>query len=611
MQEITEKVLSTEIDNTVHITVVIAGMAGFGKSTIAIALCHQPLIKRHFHNGFLRIQLGLTPRNKCYMLSQIYRALTGNTWSNPTSNPQGAVSEDDTVTCLSEELNTLCKMNPKLLVIIDDVWDVDDAVDYAKIFSGCKIVVTTRRKDVASSIDCKYKVCVDSMESSEAIQLLTFKIEEFQINNSAIVKQLEELAMNLHNWPLLLKLVRGQLHNYCTTMPPLAVIEQVTKKLFDNGLTAFDPKKPKRQNAANASMKASLDLLSEENVNRLNRLVTSVIFGSTIPKQLLVHMWELSNEQVNECCNNLWSVGLISYGSLLLDEASIEIHLVITQYVFDNAKLDNILHFIINAFSDLNNHLQFYGILYQETLTKSKDESQFGFWFIDTLDLTVVPVMLYKMPMIYQIAANMLRSSIEVYYDIQEVEKQSFMRVKDKYKIIVSYLNNGKRDQAIALITEAHENSLQYFSKVTNYACSLPEISLALRNCFKHLVSLISSVFPQMAKNYVNTRSDIYDLIVSKTFSLDKMVEILEIGEYQSNEMTVSVYREFSLLVQTAAGNSKLPDNSSTGYKIAADMLLPFQSTNSKVDMLDYVSTVNTYISQHQNTLSDVSCNIS
>jgi len=54
--------------------------------------------------------------------------------------------------------------------------------------------------------------------------------------------------MNLHKWPLLLNLVRGQLHTYCKTIPdsPVVVIKKVTKKLFDNGLTAFDLKKPDR-----------------------------------------------------------------------------------------------------------------------------------------------------------------------------------------------------------------------------------------------------------------------------------------------------------------------------------------------------------------------------
>jgi len=84
--------------------------------------------------------------------------------------------------------------NPKLLVIIDDVWEVEDAVEYAEIFSGCKIVLTTCRKDVASSIDCYHKVSIDSMELSEATQLFTSKIEELQSTDFRIVNQLNELA---------------------------------------------------------------------------------------------------------------------------------------------------------------------------------------------------------------------------------------------------------------------------------------------------------------------------------------------------------------------------------------------------------------------------------
>lgn len=232
MQEITEKVLSSEIDDTVHITVVITGMVGFGKSTLAIALCHQPRIKKCFPSGFLRISLGQMPKNKYYLLITIYRKLTGNDWTNPVANTQDEITEHEKLSYLSEELNTLC--NPNLLVIIDDVWDARNAIDYAEIFSGCKIIITTRRKDVALKIHCKHKMTIDSMTASEAVQLLTQDIEELKDTDTVIGNKLNELASNLLNWPLLLYLVRAQLHEKCKNMPnsPLAAIEQVTKNFL-------------------------------------------------------------------------------------------------------------------------------------------------------------------------------------------------------------------------------------------------------------------------------------------------------------------------------------------------------------------------------------------
>ena len=614
LQEITEKVLSTEIDNTVHITVVITGMAGFGKSTIAIALCHQRLIKKHFSNGFLRIQLGLTPRNKCYMLCQIYRILTGNTWTNPTSNPQGAVSEDDIVTCLSEELNILCKKNPRLLVIIDDVWDVEDAADYAEIFSGCKIVLTTRREDVASSIDCKHKICVDSMESSEAIQLLTFQIEDLQINNSDIAGQLNELAMNLHNWPLLLNLVRGQLHSHCKTNPnsPFVVIKQVTKKLYDNGLTAFDPKRSKRQNAVNASIKASLDLLSEENLTRLNRLVTSILFSSTIPKQLLMYLWQLNNEIMSECCNNFWSVGLFTFTSSLFDKTCIEIHLVITQYVFDNIKSDhdNLIRLGINSLFDFSNQMQYY----MSKLEMVSDISQFGCWLIDKFDSAFVPLILHKVPLMFQTLSTMYHDALKGYVDVEKLQKQSFMRVKDKCKTLVSYLNNNdKRDQAIDLITKEYDKYIQYLTKLLSCLSSCTQLPLSVRNSFKSLVNIYSSYYPQVvAKVLVNMRSDLYDLfMVSKTFSLERFFDITINSIDQMNKLTMPMFREASACVQTVL--SAIPNNIVLPrvFQTAGDLSMLCLSSDDNSTYLDYLSSINAYMSQNPDALSNTWCKIS
>ena len=617
LQEITEKVLSTEIDNTVHITVVITGMAGFGKSTIAVALCHQQLIKKHFPNGFLRIQLGITPKNKYYMLSQIYRALTGNTWTNPTSNPQGAVSEDDMVTCLSKELNSLCKKSSKLLVIIDDVWDVEDAADYVEIFSGCKIVLTTRRKDVASSIDCKHKICVDSMESSEAIQLLTFQIEDLQINNSDIAGQLNELAMNLHNWPLLLNLVRAQLHIHCKTNPnsPFAVIKQVTKKLYDNGLTAFDPKRPKRQNAVNASIKASLDLLSEENITRLNRLVTSVLFGSTIPKQLLMCLWQLSDEKMSECCNDIWSVGLFTFTSSLFDKTCIEIHLVITQYVFDNIQHDNSMHLVLNCFFDCSKLMEHYMQYSMSKLQMEPDISQLGSWIIDTFDSGCVPMLVHKMPLMLQTLSTLIYDEVKdcfLHVDVEELQKQSFMRVKDKYKTLLSYLNNEKRDQAVDLIAKECDRYIQHFGKILNWLSSCTQLPLSFRNSFKSMVNVYLSFYPQFAKVYVNMRSDLYDLfMVSKTCSLERFFDIIKKSVGQMNKLAMPLFREISAGVQTFL--SEIPNNIDLprGLQTADDLSMLCQPSDDNSSLLDFVPAINTYLSQNPDALSDTSCEIS
>ena len=75
LKEISSAILNSDITPTIGTTVTIRGIGGIGKSTIAKALCHDPLIKEHFVNGFLWISLTPPVPNLITMLSEIYQRL--------------------------------------------------------------------------------------------------------------------------------------------------------------------------------------------------------------------------------------------------------------------------------------------------------------------------------------------------------------------------------------------------------------------------------------------------------------------------------------------------------------------------------------------------------
>ena len=428
--------------------------------------------------------------------------------------------------------------------------------------------------------------------------------------------------MNLHNWPLLLNLVRGQLYKCCKSMPnsPLSVIKSVKKMLFDNGLTAFDPKKPNRRNAANASIKASLDLLREENANHLNRLIASSYFSSKVSKQMLLYAWQLSNEQVTEVCDELWSVGLISHTMLPLDTASIEIHLVITQYVFDNITSGSFFQASLNfnMFSDYNIYQQYHMDLLGEMAAKGLDDTQLGLWLIDTLDSTTIPFLLHMMPIFVQTLVTVIQSLIKDFMSqlgVQDMEKQTFLRVREKCKMLLLYLNEGKREQAVAYIIEANKNYLQYFTEATHNMSSSANIHPSLREKLNLLIGPVSSYFCQYAKAYVDMRLDLYTLyIVSKTPSVDKVVDILVTYNDLVNRATLPVYvmREISIFLQTLFTLfPNFQNNVPICVQAGADMLLPFQLTDSRLGFCDHFDIASSYVSQNQDTLSNASCIIS
>ena len=77
LKEISSAILNSDMIHTIGTTVTIRGIGGIGKSTIAKALCHDPLIKEHFVNGFLWISLTPPLPNPMTKLSEIYQRLTG------------------------------------------------------------------------------------------------------------------------------------------------------------------------------------------------------------------------------------------------------------------------------------------------------------------------------------------------------------------------------------------------------------------------------------------------------------------------------------------------------------------------------------------------------
>ena len=92
-------------------------------------------------------------------------------------------------------------------MIIDDVWQIEDAQPLIEAFSNCKIVLTTRMNDLDSLIPSRETVTVGPMEITEAISLLTNGLIDHDKLSQEDIKVANELAQDVHLWPILLSLV--------------------------------------------------------------------------------------------------------------------------------------------------------------------------------------------------------------------------------------------------------------------------------------------------------------------------------------------------------------------------------------------------------------------
>ena len=254
MEDLIGHLVRGETREPVAITGVLQGAGGFGKTTLARALCHDPRIEEAFDDGILWVTIGEQPGPLMGRIGDLIFVLTGT--RPPIDQEQTATAE------LAKALG-----EQRLLLVIDDVWDVSHLTPFLQGGPHCARLVTTRNR--ATVRPSMTTVPVDAMQPSEAVDLLGAGLPGGEH------MALASLAKRLGEWPLLLKLVNAQLHERVTTLhEPLAnAIDRVEYALAKRGITAFDVENAsQRDQAVAATLGASLALLSEDERQRYAEL---------------------------------------------------------------------------------------------------------------------------------------------------------------------------------------------------------------------------------------------------------------------------------------------------------------------------------------------------
>ena len=308
---------------TVGTTVTISGVGGVGKSTLAKALCHDLRIRNCFLDGFLWIRLGPLPISPAIKLGQLYHLLTNRT-------------EVGNQTFFTDKLQSLVTNHlHKLLVIIDDVWEVSDALVYTQAFNGCKIIMTTRRENVVNKlIPSKMCMTIERMNEEEAIKLLTYNLPK-QIS----VKDANCLVQSVNYFPLLLNMVSSQLVTYCTkqSKPP-----EQAMGCIHNKLTKIDPGNDIDKSVV-AVIESSMELLTTDELHALEKLVLSVGYYMPIPVTVIPTILKVSGEEADRLCRKLVELWLLMHHHFTIAPNNsivhcYEVHPAVAQYVFDHVK---------------------------------------------------------------------------------------------------------------------------------------------------------------------------------------------------------------------------------------------------------------------------------
>jgi len=265
------------------------GPGGFGKSSLAAALCHDDRLIEAFDDGILWTTLGPAP-NLLAEMQKLYGALTGER--------PGFVDVDDASRELAQRLE-----GKNCLIVIDDAWSPAHLRPFL-FAGGPKQLVTTRVFDVAMGCE---RIDLDRMEDDESLQLLLTRAELQPADAGAY----RRLARRLGDWPLTLKLAGSAIRQRVARGDtPERALDFVERALDKRGMTAFDRDGAIDRGATvESTLAPSLGLLGAEAERRYTELAVFVD-AEAVPLAAVEALWQLDDFDTEDLARRLDDLAL-------------------------------------------------------------------------------------------------------------------------------------------------------------------------------------------------------------------------------------------------------------------------------------------------------------
>ncbi|GCA75115.1 regulatory protein AfsR [Microcystis aeruginosa NIES-2520] len=273
--ELKQLLLSEKTEKTGTLVIsAIYGLGGIGKSTLAAALAQEKEVQAFFPDGIFWATLGQQPDILSFLHGWI-QAL-GDYNFKPTG-----------IDAASLHLRTLLA-DKKALLVVDDLWNVEDIDPFRVAVNQCKLLVTTREVPVKGAI----RYDLDVMTETQSLALLTGYLKhELTLEDQ---KQAKILAKIVGYLPLALELTAAQVED---DIPWAELIEELQAEIanleildrLEAGDTANEEKR--KHYSLIACFNLSLKRLSPQ---RLQQFIWLGVLPDdvTITEKMAITLWD-------------------------------------------------------------------------------------------------------------------------------------------------------------------------------------------------------------------------------------------------------------------------------------------------------------------------------
>ena len=307
---------------SVGVTTGLVGAGGFGKTTLARMLAHDPRVRTEFSGGVVWVTVGEDAGALDLAAKLVSAARLFDRAAAEVTDPQAAGA------VLGRALS-----GRRVLLVVDDVWSTAQVEPFLVGGDGAVRLFTTRQPGVLPGRVAP--VQVDQMTDGQARELLTAGLP-------ALPRGLVAEALRATGrWPVLLALVHGAVRDAVKEGgDPSAELTEVLAALKTEGVTALDAASPSERSAAvAATIGVSLARLTPDERSRYRELA---VFAEdlAIPGEVVARLWAHTGGwtafQARRLCRRLFNLGLLA--GYRRNPDRLVLHDVIRTYLCDTSR---------------------------------------------------------------------------------------------------------------------------------------------------------------------------------------------------------------------------------------------------------------------------------